>query len=116
MPYAPRRGCAYQGCSKRAVAGSTFCEEHKKQIDKQYNKHERTVEMKKYGRAWKRIRDRYIREHPLCERCLEEGRVTIAEEVHHILPLSRGGTSSPDNLMSLCRSCHNKIHHDLGDR
>ena len=91
MPYAPRRGCAYQGCSKRAVAGSTFCEEHKKQIDKQYNKHERTVEMKKYGRAWKRIRDRYIREHPLCERCL-------------------------DNLMSLCRSCHNKIHHDLGDR
>lgn len=21
-----------------------------------------------------------------------------------------------DNLMSLCQSCHTKIHHDLGDR
>ena len=21
-----------------------------------------------------------------------------------------------ENLMSLCRSCHNKIHHELGDR
>ena len=29
---------------------------------------------------------------------------------------SKGGTHARDNLMSLCQSCHTKIHHDLGDR
>ena len=33
-----------------------------------------------------------------------------------ILPVSKGGTHARDNLMSLCQSCHTKIHHDLGDR
>ena len=71
---------------------------------------------RKYGRAWKRIRDRYAAEHPLCERCLAEGRVTLMEEVHHIVPVSKGGTHDRSNLMSLCRSCHNKIHIEMGDR
>ena len=54
--------------------------------------------------------------HPLCEMCLKEGRLTPVDEVHHIVPISQGGTHARDNLMSLCRSCHTKIHHDLGDR
>ena len=28
------------------------------------------------GREWKRIRARYVKAHPLCERCLAEGRLT----------------------------------------
>ena len=50
------------------------------------------------------------------EMCLKEGRLTPVQEVHHILPVSKGGTHARDNLMSLCQSCHTKIHHDLGDR
>ena len=71
---------------------------------------------KTYGRAWKRIRDRYAAEHPLCEVCKENGRFVPAEEVHHKKPISQGGTHARDNLMSLCRSCHTKIHHEIGDR
>lgn len=56
------------------------------------------------------------KEHPLCERCLDEGRLTLMDEVHHIVPISRGGTNDEANLMSLCHSCHTKIHHELGDR
>ncbi|WP_331489193.1 HNH endonuclease [Enterococcus faecium] len=48
--------------------------------------------------------------------CLKEGRLTPVEEVHHIVPLSQGGTHRNDNLMSLCQSCHTKLHHELGDR
>ena len=48
--------------------------------------------------------------------CEENGRLTSAEEVHHILPISLGGTHDKSNLMSLCKSCHNKIHLELGDR
>ena len=32
------------------------------------------------------------------------------------MPVSKGGTHERSNLMSLCRSCHNKIHAELGDR
>ena len=117
MPRMPRRGCAYGTCSRLAVEGSQYCEEHKKLMDKRYNDYERSPDTnKKYGRAWKRIRDRYVREHPLCERCLAEGRLTPGEEVHHILPISQGGTHNPENLMSLCQSCHTKIHMEMGDR
>lgn len=117
MPYAPRRGCAYGNCKELAVSGSQYCEEHKKLVDRQYNRYTRTDEVKKkYGRKWKRIRDRYAREHPLCEKCLEDGKVTLVEEVHHIIPVSQGGTHDRDNLMSLCRSCHTKVHHEIGDR
>ena len=39
-----------------------------------YNRYARTPDSnKKYGRAWKRIRDRYAAAHPLCERCLKKG-------------------------------------------
>ena len=80
-------------------------------------KYERDPNINKtYGRAWKRIRDRYAAEHPLCELCLKEGRLTPVEEVHHILPISHGGTHDRSNLMSLCRSCHQKIHLEIGDR
>jgi 5-methylcytosine-specific restriction protein A len=48
--------------------------------------------------------------------CLKEGRYVAVEEVHHIKPLSQGGTHAESNLMSLCQSCHMKIHMELGDR
>ena len=82
-----------------------------------YKRYERAPDSnKKYGRAWREIRSRYISAHPLCELCLKEGRLTPVEEVHHIVPVSHGGSNDFGNLMSLCQSCHTKIHHDLGDR
>jgi len=35
-------------------------------------------------------------------------------EVHHIVPLSRGGASREDNLITLCQKCHSKCHSSLG--
>lgn len=36
---------------------------------------------------WKRIRDKYDAEHPLCELCFERGLAVPVEEIHHKLPL-----------------------------
>lgn len=117
MPRRPRRGCAYSGCQRLAVDGGQYCEEHTKAERVRYNRYERAPDKnKKYGRAWKQIRDRYARTHPFCEMCFKEKRLTMVEEVHHILPVSMGGDHRESNLMSLCKSCHTKIHHDLGDR
>ena len=115
VPTKPKRPCSYPGCPR--LTDSQYCEEHRKEARQKYDKYERSPDVnRKYGRAWKRIRDRYYAVHPYCERCYAEGRMTPAEEVHHILPVSKGGRHTDDNLMSLCRSCHNKVHYALGDR
>lgn len=115
MPHKPLKPCKYPGCPN--LTEGSYCEEHKGLVAKEYNRFFRSSDHnKKYGRAWKRIRDRYAKEHPLCERCLKEGRITPMDEVHHILPVNRGGGNEESNLMSVCKSCHNKIHIELGDR
>ena len=115
MPKKPKRPCSYPGCPN--LTDGRFCEKHQKQENKRYEKYDRTPEMKKrYGRAWKKIRDRHMAEYPLCEMCKKQGRLTPAEEVHHIKPLSMGGTNDDGNLMSLCKSCHSEITAKSGCR
>lgn len=58
----------------------------------------------------------YAAAHPLCEMCLENGVYTPNEQIHHVKPLSQGGTHDRENLMALCKSCHAKIHAEHGDR
>ncbi|MBR1810140.1 MAG: HNH endonuclease [Clostridia bacterium] len=115
MPRRPKRPCSWPGCGN--LTDGQYCSLHETQARRRYDRYERSPDVnRKYGRVWKRIRDRYAAEHPLCERCLAEGRMTPVDEVHHILPVTQGGTHDRGNLMSLCRSCHNKIHRELGDR
>lgn len=116
MPYKPKRPCAYPGCGRLAER-EQYCAEHQKVVDKQYNLYQRDPKSnKRYGRSWKRIRDRYIKAHPLCEECNKNGRIVAAEEVHHILPLSKGGGNETSNLMALCKPCHSRITAESGDR
>lgn len=42
------------------------------------------------------------------KRCTNKG-----SEVHHIVALSRGGTTTLANLAHLCTSCHDKRHNHL---
>lgn len=116
MPYKPKRPCAYPGCGRLADS-EQYCAEHKKVVTKRYNQYQRDpASNKRYGRSWKRIRDRYIKAHPLCEECKRNGRIKAAEEVHHILPLSKGGGNETSNLMALCKSCHSRITASVGGR
>ena len=72
------------------------------------------------SKRWKELRKAYYEEHPLCERCLQEGRITPAQDIHHKLScFVRGLTEEekyriafdPNNLMALCVDCHIKEHH-----
>ena len=115
MPKKPKRPCSYPGCPE--LVEGRYCEVHQKLIDKQYNKYERDpMTKKRYGRQWKRIRDRYIKANPLCEQCKKENKLTPAQEVHHIKPLSKGGSHDETNLMALCTSCHSTITAREGGR
>ena len=117
MPYKPKRPCAMTGCGLLAENGKQYCLKHQQESDRRYDQYQRNDDHgHRYGRAWKRIRDRYVRAHPLCEECKKQGKLTPTEEVHHILPLSKGGTNAASNLMALCKSCHSKITAESGDR
>lgn len=67
---------------------------------------------------WKRLRADYLADHPLCERCKEQGFYVPAVDVHHRRPTATGRTPdemerlcySPTNLMALCIPCHVAIH------
>ena len=114
MPRKPKRPCRYPGCAK--LADSVYCEAHAKLMNRHYNHFARGYNSsQRYGKAWEKIRNRYISAHPLCEKCLSEGKCTPAALVHHKKPIADGGTNEESNLMSLCNFCHEIFHGGRGE-
>lgn len=68
------------------------------------------------SKAWKVCRAAYLKQHSLCERCLQKGEVTPAVIVHHKIHLNKQNVNDPsitlnfENLEALCLDCHNKHH------
>ena len=58
------------------------------------------------GRALQRMREAHFRHNPLCVMCLEQGRITAAVQLDHILALHLDGTETADNRQGLCADCH----------
>lgn len=69
-------------------------------------------------RRWKTLRARTFAEFPLCVLCLEEGKTTPTQEIHHIVKFSdvideisrKKLAFSPLNVIALCIECHKKVH------
>ena len=71
---------------------------------------------------WRRLRAWKFACNPLCEICLKEDKTVPAEDSHHITSFM--STDDPeqrlflaydfDNLMSLCKQCHQNIHNKKG--
>jgi 5-methylcytosine-specific restriction endonuclease McrA len=53
-------------------------------------------------KAYIRSRDHY--------KCLVCGNGPKDLNIHHILEVSKGGTNRPDNLLTLCKTCHDSYH------
>jgi len=69
------------------------------------------------GRKLQTIRERLFAEHPLCVHCESAGRVRIATEVDHVVPLHCGGEDADSNRQGLCAECHAaKTREDLSYR
>lgn len=61
-----------------------------------------------YGRKWRKAREQFLQQHPLCVFCQRRGRVTAATVVDHIVP-HRGDLKlfwRRSNWQSLCKPCH----------
>ena len=88
-----------------------------------YQKHDKNKDIAKIYNSsqWQKLRAAYFAEHPLCEMCLAEGKITPTQEIHHIKPISSGNSNSEmralaydyNNLEALCTECHHKVHQEM---
>ena len=118
MPRKPNKPCSYPGCPRLVPAGERYCQEHYKQVNQNYERYGRDPEVKRRykSKQWRIARSIHVKQFPYCEECYRNGVIVPVDEVHHIVPLSEGGTHEQSNLMSLCKSCHSRIHAERGDR
>lgn len=70
---------------------------------------------------WKKLRLSKLMFNPLCQKCLEKGKTTLATQVHHLDSfLNYEGVKRLEkaydfnNLQSLCETCHGLIHKENG--
>lgn len=106
MPRTAGTPCRAPGCTALSRPGSGYCQDHSRTHSTSAQRGSSTEQG--YGATWRKFRLMQLRREPLCEDCLEAGRVTEATDVHHIVPKRDGGEDSFDNVKSLCHSCHSK--------
>lgn len=96
-----------------------------KKLEKKKRPERKETDMRKLrqtayqNKHWRKLRDTYLKEHPVCEECLKKGRVTPAQDVHHIKSPFKGGEINYNllldyhNLESLCKDCHGLLHSQM---
>ena len=104
MPVRPKVPCQHPGCAELITPGTKFCEKHRSLHPEII----RSAASRGYGRAWQKASKQYLAAHPLCVRCMAEGKYKKATVVDHIVP-HRGDETlfwDRDNWQALCKSCH----------
>lgn len=104
--------CRHRGCGE--LTPNAYCEQHQAEHELRlqaaaaaYDRGRGTSAQRGYDGAWRRARDAWLRQHPLCERCQRQGIITVATLVHHKKGIRHGGARlDSDNFESLCFDCH----------
>jgi 5-methylcytosine-specific restriction protein A len=88
----------------------------KKQRDKTYNK--QAYQDIYNTPRWKKLRAYKLAINPVCEMCSANGKTTMTQEVHHIIPfnISPELAYDYDNLISVCIECHKKLHIEINNK
>lgn len=94
--------CTFPRCGT-TVPKPGKCPAHRKMFTSAFNKM-LSVKSGLYGTArWKVLRLHILADEPICVLCHE----AVATEVDHIEPYQPGDDFfNPNNLQSLCKSCH----------
>jgi 5-methylcytosine-specific restriction protein A len=111
MPRSAPTPCRYPGCMA-VLSNPGYCDSHRALVHRDYGRMRRSFD-KEVGfyqsSNWRRLRANFLRLHPLCRSCANQGRTVAAVVVDHVLPIKDGGTRlDTANLQALCVSCHNR--------
>lgn len=112
MALRPKTICNWAGCGKTIDQGR-YCQKHEELFQAQENKR-KSIRNADYSRMyswnWRKYSQNYIKAHPLCRICLEDGKIIPATEVDHIIP-HKGDKDlfwAEDNHQALCKPCHSR--------
>ena len=110
MAIRPKKQCNHPGCPDLTLHGQ--CDRHRKQANKRWDGQRGNAQDRGYDGQWQKVREMKASRDPLCEECLKLGPETPLDLVHHILPIETHPELRlvMENLMSLCKDCHAKIH------
>jgi 5-methylcytosine-specific restriction protein A len=119
MPNKSKHPCNYSGCP--AITSSRFCPEHEriqKNKEAEYDQARDQTEARQWlhSSRWRKASKAFLDEHPLCAKCLRQGRDTAGYLVDHIKP-HEGNYDlfwDQDNWQSMCNPHHEEKH--KGDR
>ena len=90
MPKASPRTCTIQGCTRPHCAKG-LCNTHYAAA--------RRADPEVREKANRRARERYA----------NDPEFTDAADVHHVVPVSKGGSSDKANLVAACPSCNRRL-------
>ena len=107
MPVFPRSACAVPGCPERATLRGR-CATHARQVRATYDRIRGTRQERGYDNAWLRLVKEAIKAQPWCSVCMHPGSPDNPLTGDHIIPLSKGGTSTIENIRVLCRYHNSK--------
>ena len=108
-----RRQCMQ--CHREALPSKQHCEScHRRPgydgrpKPKRRTRGERKRKPYRHRRQWALLRQAHLAKYPHCHRCARISKRVAADQVDHIIPLAwhPAGELDPENLQSLCRSCH----------
>lgn len=109
-----KRICSWPGCRCLVTLPERYCEKHKPRAEAKqkacFNRGKRNASELGYNYAWQRARKQFLLDHPLCQECQRNGRITAANVVDHITP-HKGNQElfwDQSNWQALCQSCHSK--------
>ena len=105
LPYRSNIPCKHPGCAAPIPHGQMYCEEHKPL----HTKDRAHAAERGYGAKWQRERRKFLESNPFCVKCYEEGHITMATVVDHIVP-HRGDQKlfwDRGNWQPLCEHHHN---------
>jgi 5-methylcytosine-specific restriction protein A len=102
MPVSAPRPCNQPGCGVLVRDGGSRCPRHPKEAWSKPVKATKRIT----GRRLQRMRASLFSRDPLCAECRKQGRVTLATQRDHIIPLAEGGLDDETNEQGLCDACH----------
>lgn len=106
MPYRPRKPCHHPGCPN--LTAGMYCTLHQPQHKPDTQRP--SAHRRGYTKRWQTASKSFLLHHPFCVRCRQQGRLTPATVVDHIIP-HRGDQKlfwDESNWQALCKPCHDR--------
>lgn len=116
------RPCKQAGCIQLTRDANGYCTDHIHAAQETHSEYKRNRTDKReqafyHSGAWIKIRAMVMsRDHGLCQQCMVDGRVTLADVVHHRVEIKANWLLRLvlSNLVPLCNGCHQRVHRGKG--